>query len=106
MTDKNPDLDRLWARAPHAVRSFDPQQIAHLPSLAQSYFAHAIAPGAPLAGAVRLRMHAWIWLPLWHMFKSLKVRARVCAMIWSDSLRMRIGWISGYDRDVVWRGSM
>ena len=106
MADKNPDLDRLWARAPHAVRSFDPQQIAHLPSLAQSYFAHAIAPGAPLAGAVRLRMHGSIRLRRWHKFRAVQVITRDSAMIWRASVRMRIASIRGYDRFVDGRGSM
>lgn len=106
MADKNPDLDRLWARAPHAVRSFDPQQIAHLPSLAQSYFAHAIAPGAPLAGAVRLRMHGLIRLRRWHKFRAVQVITRDSAMIWRASVRMRIASIRGYDRFVDGRGSM
>jgi len=106
MFDKSLDLDTLWERAPRAERSFDPQQVAHLPPLVQSYFAHAIAPGAPLAGAVRLRMHGAIKLRRWHRFKAVQVVTRDAAMIWRASVRMRIASVHGYDRFVDGRGSM
>jgi len=105
MFDKSLDLDTLWERAPRAERSFDPQQVAHLPPLVQSYFAHAIAPGAPLAGAVRLRMHGAIKLRRWHRFKAVQVVTRDAAMIWRASVRMRIASVHGYDRFVDGRGS-
>jgi hypothetical protein len=106
MIDNNPDLDTLWTNAPHAGRAFDPQQVAHLPPLAQSYFTHAIAPGAPLAGAVRLRMHGSIKLRRWHRFMAVQVITRDAAMIWRASVRMRMASIRGYDQFVDGRGSM
>jgi hypothetical protein len=50
-------LDELWESPPPAQRMFEPDQLAGHPDAAQRYLEHAIAPGTPLASAVRLRMH-------------------------------------------------
>ncbi|HEY2290488.1 MAG TPA: DUF6544 family protein [Thermoanaerobaculia bacterium] len=57
-----PTLDDLWNSALPATRTFDPAALAHLPEPARRYLTHAIAPGTPLASAVRLKMHGEIKL--------------------------------------------
>ena len=41
---------------------FDPESLAALPPVARRYLRHAIAPGTPIATAVRLRTHFVMWL--------------------------------------------
>jgi len=53
-------LDALWqaeSQKPTSTqRLFQPNQLKNLPSSAQRYLKHAIAPNTPLASAVRLKM--------------------------------------------------
>ncbi len=98
MTDATSDLDALWAQVPGTARPFDPRDVAHLPELVRGYFTHAIAPGTPLASAVRLRMHGMIRLKRWRKFKAVQVITSDGAMIWRASVRMGSGSIRGYDR--------
>ena len=100
------DLEALWQRAPAASRTFDPQDVAHLPESARSYLTHAIAPGTPLASAVRLRMHGSIRLKSWRKFKAVQVITRDDAMVWRASVRMKGASISGYDSLVDGQGAM
>jgi hypothetical protein len=106
MTDPKSDLDTLWRSVPRAPRAFDPQDVAHLPELARSYLAHAIAPGTPLARAVRLRMHGLIRLKRWRKFKAVQVITSDGAMIWCASVSMGSASIRGYDRFVSGEGEM
>lgn len=62
------------------------------------YLAHAIAPGTPLAGAVRLRMHGEIKLRGWMPFTAEQVLHRGRGMIWRATVRRRGLWIRGDDR--------
>jgi hypothetical protein len=57
--------ESLWNRAPDGERVFGADQVAGLPEAARRYLRHAIAPGARLASAVRLRMHGEIKLRRW-----------------------------------------
>ncbi|MEO6194953.1 MAG: DUF6544 family protein, partial [Thermoanaerobaculia bacterium] len=66
-------LDDLWASAPPATGVFEPGQLAHLPEAARRYLERAIAPGTPLASAVRLRMHGEIKLKGWLPFTAEQV---------------------------------
>jgi len=100
------DLEALWQRAPAASRSFVPQDVAHLPELARSYLTHAIAPGTPLASAVRLRMHGSIRLKRWRRFKAVQVITREGSMVWRASVRMKGASIRGYDSFVGGKGAM
>jgi len=106
MSDPTSDLDTLWRSVPRAPRGFDPQDIAHLPELARSYLGHAIAPGTPVARAVRLRMHGLIRLKRWRKFKAVQVITSDGTMIWRASVRMGSASIRGYDRLVGGRGEM
>jgi hypothetical protein len=106
MTDLKPDLEALWKQAPRATRRFDVQDVAHFPEPVRGYFTHAIAPGAPLAEAVRLRMHGMILLRRWRKFKAVQVITRDGAMIWRASVRIGSASIHGYDRFVSGAGEM
>ncbi|HZS06518.1 MAG TPA: DUF6544 family protein [Blastocatellia bacterium] len=81
-------LDELWSSAPAAGRAFQPDQIAGLPRAARRYLEHAIAPGTPLASAVRLRMHGEIRLRRWLPFSAEQVICRDRGMIWRAGVRM------------------
>jgi hypothetical protein len=86
MADPELDLEELWKRAPRAARRFNAQNVEHLPEVARSYLAHAIESGAPLASAVRLRMHGRIRLKRWRKFKAVQVITRDGAMVWRASV--------------------
>ena len=106
MRDAAADLEALWQRAPAATREFDPQDVARIPELARSYLTHAIAPGTPLASAVRLRMHGAIRLKRWRKFKAVQVITRDGAMVWRASVRMKGTSIRGHDSFVGGQGEM
>jgi hypothetical protein len=106
MTDAISDLEALWERAPRAGRPFDPQKIAHLPEVVRGYLTHTIAPGTPLASAVRLRMHGRIRLKRWRKFKAVQVITCEGGMVWRAAVRMAGTWIRGYDSLLGGEGSM
>jgi hypothetical protein len=106
MADPELDLEELWKRAPRAARRFNAQNVEHLPEVARSYLAHAIESGAPLASAVRLRMHGRIRLKRWRKFKAVQVITSDGAMVWRASVRMGRAFIRGYDRFVGGQGEM
>ena len=106
MAGQTSDLDALWRSVPREARVFDPQDVAQLPEIARSYLAHAIAPGTPLATAVRLRMHGMILLKRWRKFKAVQVITSDGAMIWRASVRVGGASIRGYDRLVGGNGEM
>ena len=65
---------------------FDPSMVADLPEPARRYFLHAIAPGAPLVGPVRLAMSGTMrlgpqqpWLPL----RARQVLAPPAGFVWN-----------------------
>ena len=106
MSRQPTDLDALWQSAPRASRAFDPQDFAHLPASVQHYLGHAIAPGTPLASAVRLRMHGQIRLRRWRHFKAEQVILASGAMIWRARVRLPVASIRGFDRYVNGKGVM
>jgi len=64
-------LDELWQSVSIDGRIFDSGLLTDLPDLARCYLEYAIAPGTPLASAVRLWMHGKIKLGgKWHPFKG------------------------------------
>ncbi|MEG3940229.1 MULTISPECIES: DUF6920 family protein [unclassified Microcoleus] len=76
-------LDDLWESAPKSDRPFNPESLINLPNLARRYLENAIAPGTPLASAVRLWMHGEIKLDQkWHPFKGEEVIYGDRGMIW------------------------
>jgi uncharacterized protein DUF6544 len=78
----------LWESAPASGRTLEPGRLAGLPEAARRYLEHAIAPGAPLASAVRLRMHGEIRLGRWFPFTGEQVIRRDWGMIWRATVRM------------------
>lgn len=106
MKDDASDLDDLWNAAPAPTHAFDPADIAHLPAAAQRYLAHAIAPGTPLASAVRLTMHGAIRLKRWRAFRAEQVIVRDRGMIWRANVKMAGMEIRGFDRFLDGEGAM
>jgi hypothetical protein len=82
----------LWASTPPAATVFDPAQLNELPAPAQSYLRHIVAADAPLATAIRLRMHGEIKLKKWFLFTTEQIIAWERGMIWQATVGM--GWIS------------
>jgi len=106
MKSDTSDLDALWNSAPPANGTFDRASLAHLPEPVQRYFAHAIAPGTPLASAVRLRMHGAIKLRRWRPFKAEQVIVRDRGMIWRAKVKLGAMTIRGFDCFVDGAGAM
>jgi hypothetical protein len=105
MIDRS-DLDTLFASAPPATERFDPANYTHLPDAVQRYLARAIAPGTPLASAVRLRMHGSIKLKRWRHFHAEQVIVRGRGMIWRAHVKMGRLVVRGFDRYVDGEGTM
>jgi len=77
-----------------------------LPEAVRRYFEHAIAPGTPLASAVRLRTHGEIRLRRWFPFEAEQVIRRKRGMIWSATVRMWGLPVRGSDRFLDGEGAM
>lgn len=100
-------FEQLWDTAPVSVNTFDPASVAGLPETARRYLLHALAPGAKLAAAVRLRMHGTIrlgadWLP----FEATQVLRWDRGFIWRASVKQHGLPITGSDRWLDGEGSM
>ena len=94
-------IDDLWESAPKSDRPFNPESLINLPNLARRYLECAIAPGTPLASAVRLWMHGEIKLGKhWHPFKAEEVICWDRGMIWQATTEMNGLPILGDDRIV------
>jgi len=83
---RHPGLERLWNSAPAGSGAvFDPNAV---PEAGLAYLQHAVAPGTPLAAAVRLRMHGEIKLGRWHPFHAEQVIIPGRGMIWAANVSM------------------
>jgi hypothetical protein len=91
------NLDQLWNSAHPTGEVFDPGELSSLPKSARDYLLHAIAPGTPLASAVRLRMHGEIKLGDWCPFTAEEVINAERGMIWQAAARMSGFSIRGAD---------
>lgn len=100
------DLDGLWESVPPASRRFEPATIARHPEAVQRYLLHAIAPGTPLASAVRLSMHGAIKLKRWRPFRAEQVIVAGRGMIWRARVKTRGLTIRGFDRFIDGTGAM
>jgi hypothetical protein len=98
--------DELWREAPAATARFDPARLAGLPEGARRLLGHALAPGAPLARAVRLAMRGTIRLGDWHPFEAEQVIVQDRGMVWAARVRMKGLPIRGSDRLLDGRGAM
>lgn len=106
-----PSLAALWHDAQAAARRtaptrFDPFEIDPLPVAARRYLKHAIAPGTPLARAVRLRMHGEIRIGRWIPFRAEQVLLADRGMLWCARARRGPFLIRGYDAALGGRGAM
>lgn len=82
---------------------FSESDVADQPVGARKLLTAAIAPGTPLAAAVRLRIRGTIKLNRWLPFRSTEVIAPGAGFVW----RARVaGVINGYDRFVDGHGEM
>ncbi len=103
---KDASLDDLWNSAKASEARFDPAQLAALPEPVRRYLQHAIAPGTPLASAVRLRMHGEIKLKRWYTFSAEQVNCWSRGFIWQAAARIGAVTIRGSDRYVDGYGAM
>ncbi len=99
-------LDELWDTAPASERVFSAEKLSSLPGSARRYLEHAIAAGAPLATAVRLRMHGEIKLKGWCPFTAEQVIRWDRGMMWRAKVRMHGLSISGGDAFLDGAGTM
>src|SRR4051794_8989962 len=99
-------LDELWNLSPRSGRVFRPEDFSSLPEPVQRYLQHAIAPGTPLASAVRLQMHGEIKLKEWLPFTAEQVISLGRGMIWKAKVRLYGAPITGSDRIVDGEGAM
>jgi hypothetical protein len=99
-------LDDLWNSAPAGRRAFDPTLLPSIPHQARRYLQHAIAPGTPLAIAVRLKMHGEIKLKGWLPFHAEQVICWNRGMIWRAAVRMHGIAIRGADTYLDGKGAM
>jgi uncharacterized protein DUF6544 len=104
--NSGPSLDDLWASAPASARVWLPSNVSHLPDPARRYLTHAMAPGTPLASAVRLRMHGEIKLKGWLPFTAEQVIRSDGEMLWQATVRQKGIPIRGFDRLVGGEGAM
>jgi hypothetical protein len=103
---KLPSLDELWDSVPQSGAIFHPADIITLPEPARCYLEHAIAPGTPLASAVRLRMHGQFRLKKdWCPFTAEQVIRWDGEMLWR-TMRLHGLPIQGFDSVVEGRGRM
>ncbi|MGM0574337.1 MAG: DUF6544 family protein [Myxococcota bacterium] len=99
-------LERLWDTTPRSDRTFDHSALDGLPEPARRYLAHAVAPGTPLASAVRLRMHGTIRLKGWCSFRAEQVIRPERGMVWRAAVKMGGLPVKGFDRVVDGEGAM
>jgi hypothetical protein len=107
-------LENLWQAQSVAAEAlppgnalFDPEALTAVPPLAQRYLRWAMAPGTPMASAVRLQMHGSIKLANnWHRFSGEEVICWPRGMIWRATTWMQGLPIFGADRLVDGQGDM
>lgn len=100
-------IDEFWQSAVPGEGRFDPADVVHLPQAIRHYLSHAVAPGVPLARAVRLKMHGQIKLNNWLPFSAEQVIIWQRGFIWQASVRMfGLLPVRGADRLIDGAGGM
>jgi hypothetical protein len=99
-------IDELWDWAQPMGRVLQRRDLSELPVAVRRYLEHAIAPGAPIASAVRLRMHGEIKLRDWQSFAAEQVIAWPRGMVWDATVRMNGLAVRGFDRFIDGQGAM
>ncbi|QXJ20953.1 hypothetical protein AGRA3207_001755 [Actinomadura graeca] len=92
---------RDWAElaAPSGPAApFEPEMTHGLPGPARRWLNHAIRPGTPLCGSVRLRMHGRIRLGSWWPFRADQILRPPSGFIWAATARMAGLPVRGFDR--------
>ncbi len=95
-------LERRLATPP-TDGAFGPSEIDGLPAAVQRYLQSAIAPGTPLARAVRLRMKGTIKLDRWVRFRAREVLDPHVGFVWPARA---MGVVTGSDHFVDGEGVM
>ena len=90
MNTQQLSLNTLWESAIPQERVFHLDDYTHLPETARRYLESTIAPGTPIAAAVRLKMHGEIKLKQWIPFKAEQVICWERGFIWSAT-----AWMNG-----------
>lgn len=102
-----PSLDALWEAVPAPQQSFDPAQIVGLPEPVRRYLLHTLTPGAPLASAVRLRMHGEFHLNNeWCPFTAEQVNRWDGEFLWRATMHLHGLPIQGFDSLLDGKGEM
>ena len=101
-----PSLDALWDSVPESRRDENPADLITLPEPARRYLEHAIAPGSPLASAVRLRMHGEFRLKEWCPFTAEQVIRWDGETLWRATMHLHGLPIKGFDSLVDGKGQM
>lgn len=93
-------LTELWRSVDKApLPRFDPRVVDALPMAAARYLLHALAPGAPMANAVHLRMRGDIKLDgRWWPFRAEQVVHWGRGFVWKAKARVRGMPVVGFDR--------
>jgi hypothetical protein len=99
-------LEDLWQAARPGDRLFAPDQLKAVPDKARLYLRHAIAPGAVLANAVRLKMHGEIKLNTWRPFHAGQIISWDRGMIWRAGVKLHGIPIRGGDSWLDGQGAM
>jgi hypothetical protein len=100
-------LSELWNSATPAAGMCRPDDLASVPEPARRYLEHAVAPGTPLASAVRLRMHGNIKLGRWLPFRAEQVTHVERGFVWAATVPLcGAPLIRGFDRLVDGTGEM
>lgn len=99
-------LEQLWRSSPMGEGVFGAANVSDQPSGARRYLQHAITAGAPLANAVRLRMHGEIKLKTWCRFTAEQVIRWDRGMIWRATAHLHGLPINGADYWLDGEGGM
>jgi len=107
MLGHDDDFDELWNTAPEPGPPLTEGELAALPEPAQRYFRHVIAAGAPLASAVRLKMHGTFKMNGdWNRFEAEQVLRAHRGFVWRATIRMKGIPVKGSDRWIDGEGAV
>ncbi len=103
---REPSIRDLWNATEPGKHESRGDRTSALPEAAARYLEHAVAPGAPLASTVRLRMHGEIRLQRWFPFRAEEIIQSGRGMIWDATVRMYGLPVRGSDRLLDGEGAM
>lgn len=106
MSESADHLEALWSAYAPEPKRFDPSLVAHHAEPVRRYLSHAIAAGAPLATAVRLRMKGEIKVGDWCPFEAEQVIRWDRGFVWRARVTKSHLPIVGADEWIDGAGSM